>query len=74
MTGAPPRVAADDEREEASVSREVPCFDHAFDEALVCACGVSWWAHQREPQACRLNARGRNRGEVPRPRARRRGD
>ena len=71
MNGATPGVSA--EAEAAQFPRAVPCCDHAFDDALVCRCGVSWWTHQRLPDTCPLNARGRNRGEgaVP-PRTRRR--
>jgi hypothetical protein len=69
VNGAPPRVPAGGET--AHTPRAVPCCDHAFDDALVCRCGVSWWTHQRLPETCPLNARGRNRGEdAVRPRAR----
>jgi hypothetical protein len=61
VTSAPPRVSA--VGEPAEFPRAVPCCDHAFDDALVCRCGVSWWSHQGLPKACPLNARGRNRGE-----------
>ena len=71
MNGVPPPVSADGEI--GQFPRAVPCCDHAFDHALVCRCGVSWWTHQRMPEACPLNARGRNRGEeTVRPRATRR--
>lgn len=33
---------------------------HAFDERLVCSCGVSWWAHQAVPVPCTVGARERN--------------
>ena len=70
MNGKLPGVSAG---EAAQLPREVPCCDHAFDDALVCRCGVSWWTHQRLPEMCPLNARGRNRGEgAELPRARRR--
>ncbi len=49
--------------ETAHFAKAVPCHDHAFDEALLCSCGVSWWNHQRLPEQCPVNARGRNRGE-----------
>ncbi|MEN8181272.1 MAG: hypothetical protein ABFS46_01920 [Myxococcota bacterium] len=61
MNGTPPRVVVGGEVEH--FPRAVPCRDHAFDEALRCRCGMSWWAHQLLPEACPLNARGRNRGE-----------
>ena len=71
MNGAPPRVSVD--RETSHIPRSAPCGDHAFDDALVCRCGVSWWAHQRLPEKCTLNARGCNRGEqAAQPRAGRR--
>lgn len=64
MNGATPRSsAAPAEGETAPFPRAVPCGDHAFDDALVCRCGVSWSTHQRLPATCPLNARGRNRGE-----------
>ncbi|MGH0034670.1 MAG: hypothetical protein ACQGVK_06545 [Myxococcota bacterium] len=56
-----PRPSTDGEP--AHFPRAVPCFDHSFDETLVCRCGVSWWTHQRQPASCPLNSRGRNRGE-----------
>ena len=62
MNGARLRVSSGGET--APFPRAVPCCDHAFDDALVCRCGVSWWTHQRLPDTCPLNARGRNRGEV----------
>ena len=61
MSGAPPPVAVSEDA--AAFPHAVPCCDHAFDDALVCRCGVNWWTHQRLPEACPLNARGRNRGE-----------
>ena len=71
MNGAPPRVSAGGET--AYFPRAVPCCDHAFDAALVCRCGVSWWTHQRLQETCPLNARGRNRGaEAVSPHTRRR--
>lgn len=60
MKGAPARVSGD--REAAQFPRAVPCFGHAFGEALVCSCGASWWSHQRSPVKCSVNAWGRNRG------------
>jgi hypothetical protein len=39
----------------------VPCGNHAFNEKLVCKCGVSWWEHQVLPRPCPLDARGHNR-------------
>ena len=71
MNSAPPHVSAGGET--AHIPSSEPCCDHAFDDALVCRCGVSWWSHQRLPVRCPLNARGCNRGEeTARPRARRR--
>jgi hypothetical protein len=71
MNGATSQVSIGGET--ADFARAVPCGDHAFDDALVCRCGVSWWTHQRLPETCPLNARGRNRGEeAVRPRVRRR--
>jgi len=61
VNSAPRRVSDDAETEE--FPRAVPCCDHAFDDALVCRCGVTWWNHQQLPETCLLNARGRNRGE-----------
>ncbi len=53
----------------------IPCSDHAFDEDLVCKCGMGWSVHQRHPERCPVNARGQNRGAPrnagTRPRARR---
>jgi len=46
--------------------RAVPCGGHSFDDALVCRCGMSWWAHQRLGTACPLNARACNRGQEAR--------
>jgi len=71
VNDAPPRISAGGQA--AHLPHAVPCGDHAFDDALVCRCGVSWGAHQRLPQTCPLNARGRNRGEEEsRPLTRRR--
>jgi hypothetical protein len=39
----------------------IPCGNHAFNEKLLCKCGVSWWQHQVLPRACPLDARGQNR-------------
>jgi len=61
VNSALPRVAA--ERDAAHFPRAVSSCDHSFGDALVCRCGVSWWTHQWLPETCRLNARGRNRGE-----------
>jgi len=45
---------------------EISCRGHAFGENLVCSCGVTWWAHQRRPRACRLHAQRCHRaGEAP---------
>ncbi len=71
MNAAQPRVTAG--AEAAHFPGAVPCCDHAFDDALVCRCGVSWSTHQRLRETCPLNARRRNRGEeAMRPRTIRR--
>ncbi len=71
MHSEPQRVSTGEET--ANFPRAVPCCDHAFDDSLVCRCGVSWWTHQRLTEKCPLNARGRNRGEeAVHPRTRRR--
>jgi hypothetical protein len=61
VKSAPPCFSAGGDR--AHFPRAASCCDHSFDDALVCRCGVSWWAHQWLPKTCPLNARGRNRGE-----------
>jgi hypothetical protein len=61
VNSAPPHVSPGGET--AHLPRSAPCFDHAFDDALVCRCGMNWWTHQRLPEKCPLNARGCNRGE-----------
>jgi len=48
------------ERDDSSRSM-VPCRGHAFDDKLVCPCGMTWGAHQQSPQPCPLDARGRSR-------------
>jgi hypothetical protein len=37
-----------------------PCCGHAFNEDLRCRCHASWWAHQRRPEPCPVDARRRN--------------
>jgi hypothetical protein len=71
VNSTPQRVSAGGEN--AHLPRSAPCCDHAFNDALVCRCGVSWGTHQQLPERCPLNARGCNRGEeAVRPRTRRR--
>jgi hypothetical protein len=65
VSDATPRVLAGEDV--ANIPRAAACSDHAFDDALICRCGVSWWTHQRLFNACPLNARGRNRGEGASP-------
>jgi len=48
------------------VVRAVPCRGHAFDEDLLCPCGVTWSEHQTSPSRCRLGAQRCGRNE-PRP-------
>jgi hypothetical protein len=45
-------------------SRAVPCRGHAFDEDLVCPCGVTWSEHQVSPRRCRLGAQRCGRNEL----------
>ena len=47
--------------DEAAFRRAVPCCGHSFDESLACRCGADWWAHQRHPAQCPVDARGQNR-------------
>ena len=47
--------------ESAAFRRAVPCCGHSFDESLECRCGADWWAHQRNPAQCPVDARGQNR-------------
>jgi hypothetical protein len=45
---------------------EISCRGHAFDEDLVCSCGVTWQDHQRRPRPCRIHAQRCHRaGETP---------
>ncbi|HKJ25518.1 MAG TPA: hypothetical protein VKB65_11885 [Myxococcota bacterium] len=44
--------------------RAVPCRGHAFDEDLLCPCGVTWSEHQARPSRCRLGAQRCGRNEA----------
>lgn len=53
----------------AGIVRTVSCRGHAFDEDLVCSCGVTWSAHQNAPSRCRLDAQRCKRAQPVEPKA-----
>jgi hypothetical protein len=49
------------------VVRTVSCRGHAFDEELVCSCGVTWFEHQNAPVRCRVGAQRCKRAQPATP-------
>jgi hypothetical protein len=62
-----PAVRDEDRSGGPGVVRAVPCRGHAFDEALLCPCGTTWFEHQSAPRRCRVGAQRCKRADAAPP-------